>query len=323
MVKRALSTEDEGLLSQYPRDFKTIPTFTSYGRNEGDVALNKADEAARMDFLEAQLVKTMKAVVETKERPIFTIALIAGDVVMLDALARSGLLEKVTVIYVDTYTLFPETNAYLREVEEIYGFKAKVYHAAGIADQKEFEAKLAKGELQYKDSDGVTQDWKLGHFDYSNAAHVKVYDSICKVEPLQRALKDANTDCWINGRRRDHGAERASISTWEGSGTKGAKVNPLAFWSFEDCWLYLRRHNVKYHPLHDKGYSSIGDVQSTLQVPHDEWMKYAGERKGRFQNMKNADGSAKTECGIHSSNRPTKKARTSVTSPPEGEAVKA
>ena len=60
---------------------------------------------------------------------------------------KAGLLSKVKIIYVDTFTLFPETNAYLHEVEEIYGFKAEVYHAAGLKDQAEFEAKIASGEL--------------------------------------------------------------------------------------------------------------------------------------------------------------------------------
>ena len=59
------------------------------------------------------------------------------------------------------------------------------------------------------------------------------------MEPLQRALKETGTDAWINGRRRDHGAERASLPVWEGD-----KINPLAFWTFEDCWTYLRKHNV-------------------------------------------------------------------------------
>jgi len=303
MVKRSVTAADEELLAGYPRDFgDQIPTLTDYGTGD-DVARNKADEEARMGFLEAQLTKTLKTAVEAKERPIFTIALIAGDVVMLDALAKANLLDKVKVIFIDTFTLFPETIAYLHEVEDIYGFKAEVFQADAAkagANQVEFEAKIKSGELP---------TW-----DYSNPADVKEYDQLCKVEPLQRALKQFNTDCWINGRRRDHGGERAAISQWEGK-----KLNPLAFWTFEDCWLYLRKHNVKYHPLHDKGYSSIGDVQSTLPVPLDKWLTYNGERSGRFQNMKNADGSSKTECGIHSSNRPAKKARTSVGSPPEGQ----
>lgn len=48
-----------------------------------------------------------------------------------------------------------------------------------------------------------------------------------------------------------------------------------------------------------QGFPSIGDVQSTVPVPKEKWFEYAGERSGRFQNMTNPDGSAKTECGIH------------------------
>jgi len=33
---------------------------------------------------------------------------------------------------------------------------------------------------------------------------------------MNRALKEQNSDCWINGRRRDHGAERAALPVWEG-----------------------------------------------------------------------------------------------------------
>ena len=120
------------------------------------------------------------------------------------------------------------------------------------------------------------------------------YDMLCKVEPMNRALKEQDSDCWINGRRRDHGAERASLSIWEDK-----KLNPLAFWSFEDCWLYLRKNDVLYHPLHDIGYSSLGDSHSTDKVDHKLWFTYGGERSGRFKNLVNKDGTAKTECGIH------------------------
>ena len=36
------------------------------------------------------------------------------------------------------------------------------------------------------------------------------------------------------------------------------------------------------------------------QVPLENWFSYGGERSGRFEGMKNKDGSEKTECGIHS-----------------------
>lgn len=37
-----------------------------------------------------------------------------------------------------------------------------------------------------------------------------------------------------------------------------------------------------------------------MQVPLENWFSYGGERSGRFEGMKNKDGSEKTECGIHS-----------------------
>lgn len=277
-----LAEADQALLSKYPRDFEAIPTQTAYGEGE-DAKMNKELEEDRLDALIVSITKTLKHAVEHKKRPIFTIALIAGDMVILDAIHRAGLLPRVEIVFVDTYTLFPETLAFLREVEAHYGFKAHVYHAAGIATQEEYEAKYG---LEY---------WKKD---------IEEYDQLCKVEPLKRALATFNSDCWINGRRRDHGAERASLAPFEGT-----KLNPLAFWSFEDCWLYLRKFNVPYHPLHDVGYSSLGDKHSTIPVPLSKWMAYGGERSGRFVGLQNADGSAKTECGIHSKNRPMKKAR--------------
>lgn len=46
---------------------------------------------------------------------------------------------------------------------------------------------------------------------------IEQYDQKCKVEPLMRALKEADTGAWINGRRRDHGFERAALPLWEGT----------------------------------------------------------------------------------------------------------
>mmetsp|Transcript_7667 Transcript_7667/g.11522 ORF Transcript_7667/g.11522 Transcript_7667/m.11522 type:complete len:311 (+) Transcript_7667:89-1021(+) len=263
---------DPQLTKDFPRDFSKIPTGTDYGNGE-DEKLNREDEKNRMNYLESTLMENLKKVAEIKKRPIFTTALIAGDCVILDAIAKAGLLDKIDIIFVDTYFLFPESLSFLREIEAHYNFKAKIYHAEDCATQDEFYEKYG-------------EDYWMEDIDK--------YDLKCKVEPLQRALKESETDAWINGRRRDHGFERAALPVWEGN-----KVNLLSFWSFEDCWNYLRRHNVPYHPLHDVGFSSLGDMQSTRKVPHEKWFTYGGERSGRFEGLKNKDGSDKTECGIH------------------------
>merc|ERR1719469_1398313 len=93
-----------------------------------------------------------------------------------------------------------------------------------------------------------------------------------------------------------------------------AKLNPLAYWTFEDVFDYAAAHNVSLHPLHAEGYPSIGDEKDTVRYPEDgsvrwvggffvgdkqQWLEYGSERKGRFTGLTNKDGSVKTECGIH------------------------
>ena len=224
------------LLSRFfPRDFKNIP----YGYGTGtDETLNIEYENRRLDYLQVELQTCLKEVVRSKQRPMFTTALNAGDCVILDAIHKAGVLNKIPIIFVDTYNLFPETLSFLREVENHYGFKAKTYAAAGCTDQNDYYDKYGR--------DYWTKD-------------IDEYDKLCKVEPMDRALSEANSDGWINGRRRDHGFERAALSVWENK-----KVNPLAMWTFEDCWAYCRRHKVPYHPLHDVGFPSLG--KSTIFV---------------------------------------------------------
>ena len=263
---------DPVLAKSFPRDFSRIPLGTEYGTGT-DESLNKQVESRRLEFLEKDLFAVLTEAVKSKKTPMFTTALIAGDNVILDALHKTGMLSKVPIVFVDTFTLFPESLTHLREVENHYGFKSQIYNAQGCKDQEDYYTQYGR-------------DYWMKDIDQ--------YDMLCKVEPMNRALKEQNSDCWINGRRRDHGAERAALPVWEGK-----KLNPLAFWSFEDCWSYLRKHNVPYHPLHDVGFSSLGDMHSTLKVDHKIWFTYGGERSGRFQNLQNKDGTAKTECGIH------------------------
>jgi len=55
---------------------------------------------------------------------------------------------------------------------------------------------------------------------------VEQYDKVCKVEPFQRGLKTLQTGVMLNGRRRDHGDERAYIDLYENAPIGGgmAKV---------------------------------------------------------------------------------------------------
>lgn len=59
------------------------------------------------------------------------------------------------VIFIDTFFLFPETLDFLKEVEEHYGFKAKVYHCADCATQEEFYDKYGADYWMVRTCGGV------------------------------------------------------------------------------------------------------------------------------------------------------------------------
>ena len=117
-------------------------------------------------------------------------------------------------------------------------------------------------------------------------------DACCnlrKVEPLRRKLSQLRA--WVTSIRRDQTADRAAARKveWD-SKFHLVKVNPLADWTSEKVWGYIREHGVSYNPLHDLNYPSIGCTHCTRSVRPGE-----NPRSGRWS------GFNKTECGLHGS----------------------
>ncbi len=116
--------------------------------------------------------------------------------------------------------------------------------------------------------------------------------TVRKVLPLRDELCDL--DCWITGLRREQSDTRAGIGLVElyvfdeASGRDIVKLNPMAHWTREAVWEYLRKNHVPYNPLQDQGYRSIGCQPCTRQSANGQ-----GERAGRWT------GFGKVECGIH------------------------
>ena len=68
---------DPILTKSFPRDFKNIPLGTDYGaEGSSDSLLNRAVESRKLSFLEGELMASLKDAVRTKQRPMFTTALI-------------------------------------------------------------------------------------------------------------------------------------------------------------------------------------------------------------------------------------------------------
>jgi phosphoadenosine phosphosulfate reductase len=179
------------------------------------------------------------------------------ETILLDLLF--GLEPKARVFAIDTHYLFPETYAYWREVEQRYDTSIDVFEGPS---QEQLEATHGERIWERKPD---------------------LYLAVAKVAPLVTAL--GGLDAWITGIRRDQSPTRADAPKlgWDAQHELW-KANPLADWTDERCWDYIRARGLPYNPLHDQGYASIGDTHSTQP----------GEgRSGRWA------GTDKTECGIH------------------------
>jgi phosphoadenosine phosphosulfate reductase len=179
------------------------------------------------------------------------------ETVLLDMLF--ALEPKARVFAIDTHHLFPETYAYWRDVEQRYGTTVEVF--AGPS-QEELAAQHGERFWEQKPD---------------------LYLGIAKVAPLVTAL--GGLDAWITGIRRDQSPTRANAPKvgWDAQHELW-KANPLADWTDEQCWEYIRERGLPYNPLHDRGYESIGDTHSTQP---------GAGRAGRWA------GTDKVECGIH------------------------
>lgn len=198
----------------------------------------------------------------------------AEDVVLVDMACK--LKKNIQVFSLDTGRLHPETYQFLDTVRKHYGITIDVMYPDAEAVQKLVREK--------------------GFFSFYEDDH-KECCGVRKVQPLRRKL--ATVDAWITGQRKDQSPTRADVPTVQIDNGFGSpehqliKFNPLANWSSEEVWFYIRSYEVPYNPLHEKGFISIGCEPCTRPVLPNQH-----EREGRWW----WEEASKKECGLHAVN---------------------
>lgn len=192
----------------------------------------------------------------------------AEDMVLLDLIHRDRL--PIGVFTLDTGRLHQETYALIQRVRARYRMTIEIF----VPDTRDLQDFLAR-----HGPDGI----------YNSIDTRKACCHVRKVEPLSRALKGKNA--WITGLRRDQSVTRteAPEKSWD-SDNGLYKYNPLAGWTSDDVWAYIRDRKVPYNPLHDRGFASIGCAPCTRAIEPGE-----DERAGRWW-WENAEN---RECGLH------------------------
>ena len=195
-------------------------------------------------------------------------SLAAEDMVLTDLILRNKL--NISIFTLQTGRLHAETLAVSDRIREHYGYEITMMHPDPAAVE------------QYVTNHGLNAFYDSVELRKS-CCHIR------KVEPLNRALK--GKQAWITGQRRTQAATRTELAEQEDDTVRGMqKFNPLADWTEQDVWDYLRQHEVPYNALHDRGYPSIGCEPCTRAIQPGEDV-----RAGRWW-WENPESK---ECGLH------------------------
>jgi phosphoadenosine phosphosulfate reductase len=224
--------------------------------------------SADYDGLVAATKATLERIAADFTPAVFASSLAAEDMVLTDLILRAKL--PIRIFTLETGRLHQETLGMLDRVREVYGYDIEPFRPDPAA------------------VDAYVQQNGLNAF-YDSVEMRKECCRIRKVDPLNRAL--AGQRAWITGQRRAQSATRTELHVQEDDAAHGmAKFNPLADWSEEDVWHYIRSNNVPYNPLHDRGYPSIGCEPCTRAIQPGEDV-----RAGRWW-WENPESK---ECGLH------------------------
>ena len=219
--------------------------------------------------LKAAALQTLLARIATDYSPAtLASSLSIEDMVVTDAILSGG--HAIEVFTLDTRRMHADTLALVDAIQQKYTCAVKVYRPEPQA------------VTQY-----ITVHGRDAFYDSVDLR--KRCCEIRKVEPLKRAL--AGKKAWLTGMRREQSTTRTELDIQRFDSVYGLeKFNPLADWSEDEVWTYLRARDVPYNALYDQGYRSIGCAPCSRPV-------VAGEdvRAGRWW----WEQPESKECGLH------------------------
>lgn len=199
----------------------------------------------------------------------------AEDVILIDMAKK--ITDNVQVFSIDTGRLHSQTYQFFEKVRQHYNIELEIL----FPDAQQVET-LVK---------------EKGLFSFYQDTH-KECCGIRKVVPLRRKLN--TLEAWITGQRKDQSPDtRASIpsvqldTAFSTEDHNLVKFNPLANWTSQQVWQYIRDFDVPYNQLHELGFVSIGCEPCTKAVLPNQH-----EREGRWW----WENAAQKECGFHQAN---------------------
>jgi len=193
----------------------------------------------------------------------------AEDVAVIDMIMKIN--PKARIFTLDTGRLNQETYDVMDEIHKKYNLNI---------------------EVMFPDHNEVEQMVRVNGMNlfYHSIGNRKLCCGIRKVHPLNRML--STLDGWITGLRADQTEIRSNANKLEIDSQHNdiIKVNPIINWTWEQTWDYVKKNNVPYNKLHDKGFPSIGCEPCTRAIKSGEPL-----RAGRWW----WESDPQKECGLH------------------------
>lgn len=161
--------------------------------------------------------------------------------VMFNLMKQAGVIDKISVITIDTGFLFKETAEFRDEMIKKFGLNVKVF---GPPDKKLI--------------DEITKDrlWETNK---------PKYQQITKVSILKDAIKKLDAKALIAGVRSDQTDVRKNLETIQPGQFGEVRIHPILKWSQSDVEDYIVKNNLPKHPLYNQGYGSVGDWTTTVK----------------------------------------------------------
>ena len=214
-------------------------------------------------------IAILRKAVSLKKGIVFSTSLGIEDQVITHLICRNSL--PVEFFTLDTGRLFPETLNLIRETENTYQIKIKVYYP--ITEEVE----------RYVSINGIN-----GFYE-SKAQRLQCCE-IRKVSSLKRALVGKNA--WITGMRREQSENRSDLKEEEMDEVNNIrKFHPLINWKRDFMLRYVINEAIPINPLHHRGFNSIGCAPCTRPIK-----SYEKERDGRWWWENELEPK---ECGLH------------------------
>lgn len=225
-------------------------------RNGSELSVEQLEQASAVDRIRWAQEKHGRGLVLTTSFGV-------QSAVMLHLVTQ--VIPDIPVVFIDTGYLFPQTYRFAHELTKRLKLNLRKYRA----DMSAAEQEALFGRL-----------WEQGPNALSR------YNFLNKVEPMERAMRELGATAWLAGLRREQASTRQNLRVVQVQ-NRTMKIHPIIDWTNRDVHMYLKKHDLPYHPLWEEGYVSIGDWHSTSKLEPG-----MTEEQTRF-------GGAKRECGLH------------------------